>query len=198
MQNPLGRSLFATALVVAEILVASPARAQAQAGATMSAAPAAAPAVGATAPDFKAVATDSTGQEIPVSLAALRGKVVVLAFYPLDRSQGCTAELSKFRDEYATLFGDGVVVLPASVDSLASHAGWAKESHFPFAMIADPSGDLAREYASAASNRKYFNRTVYVIGRDGKISYEDLRFGALSQDAYDKLAAAIKTAKSTM
>ncbi len=194
MQNLLGRSLLGATLVVADLLVASPARAQSQAGAAM----AAAPAVGAIAPDFKAVATDSTGKQIPVSLAALRGKVVVLAFYPLDRSQGCTAELSKFRDEYATLFGDGVVVLPASVDSLASHVSWAKDAHFPFALIADPSGDLAREYASAAPNRKYFNRTVYVIGRDGKVTYEDLRFGALSQDAYDKLAAAIKTAKSAM
>lgn len=194
MQNLLGRSLLAATLVVADILVASPARAQSQAGAAM----AAAPAVGAIAPDFKAVATDSSGKQMPVSLAALRGKVVVLAFYPLDRSQGCTAELSKFRDEYATLFGDGVVVLPASVDSLASHASWAKDAHFPFALIADPSGDLAREYASAAPNRKYFNRTVYVIGRDGTVTYEDLRFGALSQDAYDKLAAAIKTAKSAM
>ena len=44
--------------------------------------------------------------------------------------------MSKFRDEYATLFGDGVVVLPTSVDSLASHAGWARDAHFPFAMIA--------------------------------------------------------------
>src|SRR5512142_3058047 len=143
MQNPLGRSLFATALVVAEILVASPARAQSQAGATMAAAPAPAPAVGATAPDFKAVATDSTGKEIPVSLASLRGKVVVLAFYPLDRSTGCTAELSKFRDEYKTLFGDGVVVLPTSVDTLASHAAGAKDAHLPFEMIADPKSELA-------------------------------------------------------
>ena len=83
------------------------------------------------------------GKAIPVSLSSLRGKVVVLAFYPLDRSTGCTAELSKFRDEYATLFGSGVVVLPTSVDSLGSHASWAKESHFPFAMIADTKGELA-------------------------------------------------------
>ena len=75
------------------------------------------PAAGEAAPDFTAQMTDSTGKTMTVSLSSLRGKVVVLAFYPLDRSQGCTAELKKFRDEYKTLFGDGVVVLPTSVDT---------------------------------------------------------------------------------
>src|SRR5690349_9523821 len=93
-----------------------------------SVAPSAFPAPGDAAPDFSATATDSTGKAIPVSLASLRGKVVVLAFYPLDRSSGCTAELDKFRDDYKTLFGDNVVVLPASADSLGSHASWAKEA----------------------------------------------------------------------
>ena len=153
------------------------------------------PASGTAAPDFSATATDSTGKSIPVSLKDLRGKVVVLAFYPLDRSQGCTAELTKFRDEYASLFGDGVVVLPTSVDSLASHAGWAKDAHFPFAMIADTKSELATKYGSQGGQRPYFKRTVFVIGKDGKISYEDTRFNALAQDGYDKLSAAIKAAK---
>src|SRR6478735_7860316 len=82
------------------------------------------PAVGDAAPDFSATATDSTGKAIPVALSKLRGKVVVLAFYPADRSSGCTAELTKFRDEYTSLFGDGVVVFPTSIDSLGSHSGW--------------------------------------------------------------------------
>jgi len=153
------------------------------------------PAVGDAAPDFAATATDSTGKAIPVALSQLRGKVVVLAFYPLDRSQGCTAELSKFRDEYKTLFGDGVVVFPTSVDTIASHASWAKDAHFPFAMIADPKSELATKYGSQGGARPFFRRSVYVIGKDGKIAYAAPRFDALAQDGYDKLAAAIKTAK---
>jgi peroxiredoxin Q/BCP len=158
---------------------------------------AAIPSIGETAPDFTVTATDSTGKLIPVSLNALRGKVVVLAFYPLDRSSGCTAELTKFRDEYRTLFGDGVVVLPASVDSLGSHASWAKDAHFPFAMIADTKSELATKFGSQSANpaRPYFRRTVFVIGKDGKIAYADGRFNALAQDGYDKLAAEIKKAK---
>jgi thioredoxin-dependent peroxiredoxin len=178
--------------LVATFTFSAIAGAQTQAG---QAAPAAALAAGQAAPDFSAMATDSTGQTMHVSLSSLRGKVVVLAFYPLDRSSGCTAELTKFRDDFKTLFGDGVVVLPASVDTLASHASWAKEAHFPFAMIADPKSELAKQYASDGGARPYFKRTVYVIGKDGKIAYAEPKFNPLAQDGYDKLAAAIKTAK---
>ncbi|HTE46847.1 MAG TPA: peroxiredoxin family protein [Gemmatimonadaceae bacterium] len=183
--------------ILATFAVAATAGAQAQAG---SAAPAPAPVVpaaGEAAPDFTAMATDSTGKTWPVTLAGLKGKVVVLAFYPLDRSGGCTAELSKFRDEYKTLFGDGVVVLPTSIDSLGSHASWAKDAHFPFAMIADTKGELATKYGSQGGARPYFRRTIFVIGKDGKIAYSSANFNALAQDGYDKLAAAIKTAKAS-
>ena len=171
------------------------AHAQSQSGAASATSPAA-PALGDMAPSFQATATDSSGRAIPVSLSDVRGKVVVLAFYPLDRSQGCTAELDKFRDEFSSMFGRDVVVWPTSVDTLASHASWAKEAHFPFAMIADPQGQVARAYGSVTAGRPYFNRTVFVIGRDGRIAYEDLRFGALSEDAYRRLAAAITAAKA--
>jgi thioredoxin-dependent peroxiredoxin len=184
------QAIVCAAVLLAPIMVA---RAQSQSGTP--AAPPAAPALGDMAPSFQATATDSTGRAIPVSLNDVRGKVTVLAFYPLDRSTGCTAELTKFRDEFASLFGRDVVVWPTSVDSLASHASWAKDAHFPFAMIADPQGQVARAYGSASATRPYFNRTVFVIGRDGRIAYEDLRFGALSEDAYHKLAAAVAAAK---
>lgn len=154
------------------------------------------PAVGQAAPEFTAMATDSTGKQISISLSSLKGNVVVLAFYPADRSTGCTAEMNKFRDEYATLFGSGVVVLPVSVDSLGSHASWAKDSHFPFALIADPTSALATKYASQGSGRPYFRRTVFVIGKDGKIAYSDMRFNALAQQGYDSLASTIKRAKA--
>lgn len=153
------------------------------------------PAVGQPAPDFTATATDSTGRAIPVKLSDYRGKVVVLAFYPLDRSTGCTAELTKFRDEYSKMFGEGVVVLPASVDSLGSHAAWAKDAHFPFALISDTKSEVAAKYGSQGGARPYFKRTVFVIGKDGTIAYENTRFNALAQDGYDNLAAEIQRAK---
>lgn len=185
---------LSAALALAAPLAAQTQSGQATAGPAVAMMPA--PAVGQAAPDFSAPWADSSGvKPAPITLQSLRGNVVVLAFYPKDRSSGCTAEMTKFRNEYSSLFGPGVVVLPVSNDSLDSHVGWAKDAHFPFGMISDVNGDLAKKYGSVNPSRPYFNRTVYVIGKDGQITYSDMRFGALNQQAYDKLAAAIKSAK---
>jgi len=181
--------------MLASFAFAAVAGAQAQSGQPTNLGAPVVPAAGTAAPNFAATATDSTGRAIPVSLSALKGKVVVLAFYPADRSAGCTIELTKFRDEYKKMFGDGVVLLPASNDSLGSHSSWAKDAHFPFAMISDPTADVARKYGSTGGARPNFRRTVFVIGKDGKVAYSEGRFNANAQDGYDKLAAAIKAAK---
>jgi peroxiredoxin Q/BCP len=184
---------------VATVAIAAAAGAQTQSGAAPTTPPALppAPAVGEAAPDFSAPGADMNGtRSEPVTLSKLKGKVVVLAFYPLDRSSGCTAELNKFRDEYATLFGDGVEVLPISIDTIETHASWAKDSKFPFALVADPKGEIATKYGSQGLRNRTFQRTVFVIGKDGKIAYSARPFAALAQDGYDKLAAAIKTAKA--
>src|SRR3954466_2799968 len=75
------------------------------------------PNAGETAPDFSIPWADRKGAKPQaLSLSSLRGQVVVLAFYPADFSRGCTIEMSKFRDEFKTIFGDGVTVLPISRD----------------------------------------------------------------------------------
>jgi peroxiredoxin Q/BCP len=155
----------------------------------------AAPEVGSVAPDFSARGADMSGAR-SVSLKALRGQVVVLAFYPLDRSSGCTHEMEKFRDEYSTIFGSGVTVLPISEDSVASHVGWAHDAHFPFTLVSDSAGTIANEYGSMMTGRPYASRTVFVIGKDGKVVYRDMKFGALDQHAYDALTAAVAKAKT--
>lgn len=159
-----------------------------------------APEVGAPAPDFTAPWADANGAIAkPVHLADLRGKVVVLAFYPLDRSSGCTAELHKFRDEYTKIFGAGagndVVVLPISIDSVGSHAGWVKDDHLPFALVSDTDQGIARLYGSTMTGRPYNSRTVFVIDREGKIAYRDMKFGALVEKAYTDLTAEVVKAK---
>jgi peroxiredoxin Q/BCP len=121
--------------------------------------------------------------------------VVVLAFYPKDRTGGCTAELSKFRDEFATLFGDGVTVLPVSLDGVASHAGWAADMRLPFGLVADSSGAIAARYGSIDAGKPYANRTVFVVGRDGRVAWRELRFGALDEHAYQALAGAVAAAR---
>ncbi len=196
--------VLVSAVLALALAGASAARAQTPAQpapAAQAAAPAptpAAPTVGEEAPDFTAPAANARGPlAAPVSISGLHGKVVVVAFYPKDRSSGCTAELTKFRDEYQTLFGPDVVVLPVSLDDMDSHVGWAKDMNFPFSLVADDGGHIAARYGSVMqyNGHSYAARTVFVIGKDGRIAYENLKFGALDQHAYDALAAAIKQAR---
>ena len=154
--------------------------------------------VGRIAPDFTMAFAGSTGVlEKPVTLSQLRGKVVVVAFYPADRSSGCTAQLTKFRDEYEKLFGTETVVLPISVDSLATHAAWAKDMEFPFALGADPTLAVAKQYGSVRADGKYSTRSVFVIGKDGRILWRNLKFGALNEGAYTELAAEVAKARGS-
>jgi peroxiredoxin Q/BCP len=167
-----------------------------QAGAATAPATPPGPEVGQAAPDFSATWADVSGaRSTPVSLASLRGKVVVLAFYPKDRTSGCTAELTKFRDQYTTLFGDGVVVLPISADSIPSHVSWASEMKFPFALVSDPQLAAADLYGSHVAGRPVANRTVFVIGKDGRVAWREMKFNALNEDAYTALAAAVAKAR---
>ncbi len=154
-----------------------------------------APAVGEMAPDFTATGASMSGTH-DVSLSALRGQVVVLAFYPLDRSGGCTHEMTKFRDEFSTIFGSGATVLPISEDSVESHVGWARDAKFPFTLVSDAKGEIAGQYGSMMPGRPYASRTVFVIGKNGKVSYRNMKFGALDQHAYDALMAAVAKAKA--
>ncbi|MEO8561430.1 MAG: peroxiredoxin family protein [bacterium] len=188
--------LFSSPVIAALVAIAIPVVAQAQMSAATPAAAPAGPDVGQLAPEFSASWADGTGQRAtPVTLSGLRGKVVVVAFYPKDRTGGCTAELTKFRDEYATLFGKDVVVLPVSADSIPSHVSWASEMKFPFALVSDPSLTIADAYGSRTAGRSNANRTVYVIGKDGKVVYRELKFNALAEEGYTNLAAAVAKAR---
>ncbi|GLC24528.1 peroxiredoxin family protein [Roseisolibacter agri] len=193
-------ALLSTATLAA--LIAAPAGVRAQAPATPAAAAPAptapAPEIGQAAPDFTLAWADASGtRATPVSLAAQKGKVVVVAFYPKDRTTGCTAELTKFRDEFDTLFGKDVVVLPISADSVATHTDWAKEMKFPFALVSDPQLTAADAYGSHVAGRPTSGRTVFVIGKDGTIAWRDLRFNALNEGAYQALAAAVAKARGS-
>jgi thioredoxin-dependent peroxiredoxin len=189
------RSVVFTALALVAVAANAGAQSATQAAAVAANAPPG-PEVGQTAPDFTAQWADGSGaRSAPVSLAALRGKVVVLAFYPKDRTSGCTAELTKFRDEHAKLFGENVVVLPVSADSIASHVSWASEMKFPFALVSDPDLRVADLYGSHAAGRPAASRTVFVIGRDGQVVWREMRFNALNEESYAALAAAVAKAR---
>ncbi len=162
-------------LVLATLLAAAPftlAPLRAAHAATATPVESSTPAVGSPAPEFALQA--STGKK--VALRKLRGKTVVLYFYPKDETPGCTKEACDFRDHHAALDSAGVVLLGVSVDDLASHHRFVEKEHLPFPLLADPTGAVCRAYGVLRQREKdghtftYAERTTFVIGQDGRIA----------------------------
>jgi len=154
------------------------------------------PREGDRAPDFSLpwASRDTTGGALWFNLSAQRGKVVVLAFFPRDFTPGCTAEMKTFTEQYTDLFGNDVVVVAISADSLETHQRFASSLNLPFRLLSDPDQKVSKKYGSADRNG-YNRRTVYVIDPAGRVSYTDLRFGALDPKAYSRLKSAVQTAR---
>jgi peroxiredoxin Q/BCP len=98
-----------------------------------------------------------------------------------------------FRDRYDELFGPEAVVFGVSVDPVDKHQRFAAKLDLPFRLLSDPDQKVAAAYGSKDTggiNR----RTVYVIGRDGKVAWRDLHFNANAQASYDELGRAVRAA----
>ncbi len=156
------------------------------------------PREGDRAPDFSLpwASAEGSGGAQWFNLSSQRGRVVVLAFYPADFSSGCTAELRTFAEQYADLFGDGVVVVGISTDSIETHLRFAQSLGLPFMLLSDLDQRVSRAWGSAGENGRN-RRTVFVIDPRGKISYADRRFGALDPKAYERLKGAVQAARGT-
>ena len=120
---------------------------------------------GAAAPPFEATAHN--GQE--VSLDKLRGKNVVLYFYPKDDTPGCTIEAKGFRDSHADLQKADTVVVGVSTDNNASHAAFAKKYELPFLLLPDDDETIARAYGVPVTGG-YARRVTFLINKEGKIA----------------------------
>jgi thioredoxin-dependent peroxiredoxin len=143
---------------------------RAVAAAAAEAAPAPGPlAPGSAAPDFTLPATGGG----PVTLSGLRGRTVVLYFYPKDETPGCTREACDFRDRFGELRQAGVVVLGISTQSLASHGRFTVKEHLPFPLLADPAGRVAALYGvpvhSLPGLGRFTERVTFVIDHSGQI-----------------------------
>jgi peroxiredoxin Q/BCP len=128
-------------------------------------------AVGQSAPDF--TLADATGH--PVRLNDLRGTPVVLYFYPMDDTPGCTKEACAFRDDAARYDSLGVRVIGVSTDDPASHRAFATKHKLPFTLLADTTGAVVRLYGTGVeieqrgSKRWIANRVTYLIDAGGAI-----------------------------
>jgi peroxiredoxin Q/BCP len=127
---------------------------------------------GNPAPDF--TLTSDSGEE--VSLESLRGKPVVLYFYPKDDTPGCTVEACGFRDTYSEFEKRGAVVLGVSPDDEASHVKFKEKYSLPFTQLADPEHETAERYGvwgeKNFGGKKYWGvkRSTFVIDSEGNVT----------------------------
>ena len=125
---------------------------------------------GDKAPDFD-LPTD-TGR---VSLSALKGKNVVLYFYPKDDTAGCTSEALQFSSEVEEFQKLGAVIIGVSKDSVASHAKFRAKHDLTIELAADPMGDIVEAYGAwvekSMYGRKYMriDRSTFLIDREGVV-----------------------------
>lgn len=120
---------------------------------------------GTKAPDF--TLKDQDGKT--VTLSKLRGKNVVLVFYPADETPTCRQQLCEFRDHWPEVQSKNTVVFGVNPSSAQSHAKFKKNRSFPFPLLVDEGQNVAKLYR--ADGMIVVRRTVYLVGPDGVIRY---------------------------
>jgi thioredoxin-dependent peroxiredoxin len=127
---------------------------------------------GKPAPDFE---LQSDAGET-VKLSSLRGRPVVLYFYPKDDTPGCTTEACEFRDAYEGFRERGAEVLGVSPDDIASHEKFKTKHELPFTLLADPDHAVAEQYGVwgekkfAGKTYMGINRSTFIIDEEGKVA----------------------------
>lgn len=118
-----------------------------------------------------------TGGET-LALQSLRGKPVVLYFYPRDNTPGCTTEGQAFRDLHPQFEKLGCTILGVSRDSVRTHENFAAKHEFPFALISDKDEILCRQFDVMQEKNMYgrkamgIERSTFLIDADGRIARE--------------------------
>ena len=129
------------------------------------------PSAGEAAPDFTAPA-DGGGS---VRLSDLRGKRVVLYFYPKDFTPGCTLEACDFRDAAADFAGENCVILGVSADSVGRHESFSARHGLPFRLLSDTDHSISEAYGAwrekTLFGRKYMGivRSTFLVDEQGDV-----------------------------
>jgi peroxiredoxin Q/BCP len=123
--------------------------------------------------DFTAASTDGE-----FTLSAMKGRIVVLYFYPKDNTPGCTTEGQDFAALHARFKKAGATIVGVSRDSLKSHAGFKEKMGFPFELISDPDETLCELFGVMKLKNMYgkqvrgIERSTFLIDADGKLRRE--------------------------
>ena len=147
---------------------------------------------GTDAPDFTLL-TDS-GE--PLRLSSLRGRPVVLYFYPKDDTSGCTTQACALRDDFPRFESAGAVVLGVSPDDVRSHQKFKAKYNLPFVLLADTEHAVAEQYGvwkeKSMYGRTYWGveRTTFLIDAQGRVAvvFERVKPATHSHDVQAALA----------
>ena len=145
------------------------------------------PAVGVVAPDFTLPST--SGEK--VTLSALRGKPVLLAFFPLAFSGTCTAELCEMRDDHDKFTGRGVTVLPISVDHTYSLKEYKAKYNMHVDLLSDFHRDVSRMYGVLFDDKFFSKRAYFLIDARGVIRWEHVEENSSERRQDSEILAAI-------
>ena len=121
---------------------------------------------GQPAPDFE---LESDAGET-VKLSDLRGKPVVLYFYPKDDTPGCTRQACGIRDAWAEFQRAGAEVFGISADTTASHERFRSKYSLPFPLLGDPEHKLAEPYGVGQEGKNSYERSTFVIDAEGNVT----------------------------
>ena len=125
------------------------------------------PSAGVPAPDFTLPST--SGQT--VSLASLRGKNVLLAFFPLAFTSTCTAEMCAISEDYGKFQSGNTVVLPISVDSVPTLKEFKAKEHLTVDLLSDFKREVSRLYGILNEERFFSNRAYVLIDKNGIVRW---------------------------
>lgn len=125
------------------------------------------PPVGSPAPDFTLSSTAGTD----VTLSQLRGRNVLLAFFPLAFTRTCTQEMCAFTEDYGQFQHANTVVLPISVDSVPTLKEFKAKERISVDLLSDYKRDVSRRYGTLLEERFYSNRAYVLIDRNGLVRW---------------------------
>lgn len=125
------------------------------------------PAIGVPAPDFTLPSTAGH----PVSLSSLRGRRVLLAFFPAVFTRVCDAELCSFRDEFSEFASADTAVVPISTDPTERQQEFKSAERLPMDLLSDVDGAVSRAYGVFDAKRSRSNRAYVLLDRDGIVRW---------------------------
>jgi peroxiredoxin Q/BCP len=149
-------------------------------------------AVGQPVPEFSAPATSET----TVTLSDLKGKKVVIYFYPKDNTPGCTTEGQNFRDLFSEFEANNTVIFGVSRDSLRVHEGFKTKQSFPFELISDPDETVCKLFDVIKLKKNYgkeymgIERSTFLIDENGELQQEWRKVRV--KEHVDQVLAAVK------